>query len=58
MNEQDKQKLISYIYEFACNYGRYYNVAQDADEILELVSQKIMLPEEFINELSEADKVF
>lgn len=44
--------LEDYMYFFAWNYGRYYHVG-DADKILEIVGEKMILPKEFIKEIKE-----
>lgn len=43
-----KQDLITYILDFAALYGEYYH-NKDADKILEKVSEKMVLPEEFLS---------
>ena len=58
MNEQDKKDLIEYIYDFAWQYARYYQVGNNADEIIELVQQKIDLPEDVIEKIMQRGKVF
>jgi HEPN domain-containing protein len=47
LNEPEKNQLVDYIYEFAALYGEYYH-NKDADKILEKVSEKIELPEQFL----------
>lgn len=42
-----KTKLIEYMYEFASIYGEYYHNG-DVEKILEKVSEKIELPEKFL----------
>lgn len=46
-DSESKTKLIEYIYEFASIYGEYYHNG-DAEKILEKVSEKIELPEKFL----------
>ena len=58
MNEQDKKDLIEYIYDFAWQYARYYQVGNDADEIIKLIQQKIELPESVIEKIMENGKIF
>lgn len=46
----NKEELISYIYEFAQLYGQYYH-NKDFDAIMEKVSEKIEIPEEFLKSI-------
>jgi hypothetical protein len=50
MSEEEKQKLIDYIYYFAWVYGRYYHVG-NADMIIKKIEEIVELPEKVVNEL-------
>lgn len=45
-----EDKLVMYIYEFAQLYGQYYH-NNNFDTIMEKVSEKIEIPEEFLKRL-------
>lgn len=48
--EIDKEKIINYIYDFAWEYGRYWNTSLSNKEIMKKLKERIKTPKEFINE--------
>lgn len=54
--EENKQELIDYIYEFAWQYGRLFYTEQTNEERLKAISEKFMLPEDFISKY-KVDKI-
>jgi hypothetical protein len=48
-----KEELLEYIYEYASEFGRYYHL--DADMRDHFIKEKILTPEEFLNDISNTD---
>lgn len=50
-NSIDKDKIVDYINDYAFEFGKLFNTELDAEQMDERISEKLILPEEFAENL-------
>jgi len=53
MDQEEKERIVSYIHEFAFEWGRLWNTTLTDEKKMELIKERMRTPEEFVETLTQ-----
>jgi hypothetical protein len=56
-NSIDKDKIVDYINDYAFEFGKLFNTELDAEQMDERISEKMTLPEVFVENLAKETEI-